>query len=159
MLVARSSAQCEATNYYRKTRQTMKKDIYKALYTTLVSLLLTVVCLPTLGQTADRTVSGTVTDEKGEGLPGVSIVLKGSTRGSTTDVNGQFKILVPQNATLTISFVGYEKQEIAVGNRSTVDVKLTADNKSLDEVVVVGYGTQRKSDLTGFGEFVERRCH
>ena len=127
----------------------MKKDIYKALYTTLVSLLLTVVHLSALAQTADRTVSGTVTDEKGEGLPGVSIVLKGTTRGSTTDVSGQFKIQVPQNATLTISFVGYQKQEIVVGNRSTVDVKLTADNKSLDEVVVVGYGTQRKSDLTG----------
>ncbi|WP_229310886.1 SusC/RagA family TonB-linked outer membrane protein [Larkinella soli] len=99
---------------------------------------------------ADRTVSGKVTDENGSALPGVSIVLKGTQRGSTTDANGGYSISAPdQGGTLIFSFVGYLTQEIAIGNRATVDVTLRPDNKVLDEVVVIGYGTTRKSDLTG----------
>ncbi|MBC7571778.1 MAG: TonB-dependent receptor [Spirosoma sp.] len=133
----------------------MTKNVYQSLCTGFLGLLLMLVHLSALAQPGNRTVSGTVTDEKGDGLPGVSIVLKGigtpdQMRGTTSDANGQFKIQVPnQNATLTVSFVGYASQQITVGNRSTVDVQLAADNKSLDEVVVVGYGTQKKSDLTG----------
>lgn len=99
---------------------------------------------------ADVTVSGTVTDEKGEGLPGVSVLVKGSTRGTTTNPEGRYQLTVPDEATvLVFSFVGFVSQEIAVNKRSTLDVALKTDNKSLEEVVVVGYGTVKKSDLTG----------
>ncbi len=100
---------------------------------------------------ADRTVSGTVLDEKGEPLPGVSIALKGTQRGTSTDAKGQFKISFPEESspTLVFSYVGYVAQEKELGNQSTVTVTLQADTRSLDEVIVVGYGTQKKSDLTG----------
>ncbi|WP_229365890.1 TonB-dependent receptor [Fibrisoma montanum] len=101
-------------------------------------------------ETADQTVAGTVLDEKGAALPGVSVVLKGSTRGTTTDPAGKYRLSVPDgNATLVFSFVGYQTQEVAVGTRSVIDITLQSDDKSLNEVVVVGYGTVKKSDLTG----------
>lgn len=95
-------------------------------------------------------ISGRVSDEKGEPLPGVSILVKGTQRGMITGVDGEFALEVPdESAVLVFSFVGYISREIAVGNRSTLEVVLAVDEKSLEEVVVVGYGTQRKSDLTG----------
>ncbi|MDB5241736.1 MAG: SusC/RagA family TonB-linked outer membrane protein, partial [Spirosoma sp.] len=98
----------------------------------------------------DRRVTGRVRDETGSGLPGVSVVLKGSQQGTTTDADGQYNISVSgSNPTLVYSFVGYLSQEVAVGNRSTIDLSLKTDNKTLDEIVVIGYGTARKSDLTG----------
>ncbi|AQG79365.1 SusC/RagA family TonB-linked outer membrane protein [Spirosoma montaniterrae] len=101
--------------------------------------------------TFGQTVSGRITaSESGEGLPGVSVVLKGTTQGTTTDNNGQYTLKVPNtNATLVVSFIGYVRQEVAVRGRSTIDVTLLVDDKALDEVVVVGYGTQRKANLTG----------
>jgi TonB-dependent starch-binding outer membrane protein SusC len=104
-----------------------------------------------LSQTADRAITGKVTDESGAGLPGVSVVLKGTQRGTTTNTAGSFSINVPDaGAVLVFSFVGYGPQEIAVGAAQTsLTVSLKADNKSLNEVVVVGYGSVRKSDLTG----------
>ena len=100
---------------------------------------------------ADITVKGRVTDtEKGEPIPGASVVLKNTTKGTTTDANGAYSLAVPNgNAVLVFSFVGYERQEITVGNRSEVDVNLIADDKSLNEVVVVGFGTQKKINATG----------
>jgi len=98
----------------------------------------------------DRTVRGTVKDEQGEGLPGVSIILKGTQRGTVSATDGSFEIVLPDGEnTLIFSFVGYLTQEIEVGNRTTIEVGLEVDQKSLEEVVVVGYGTQKKSDLTG----------
>ncbi|MBC8152725.1 MAG: SusC/RagA family TonB-linked outer membrane protein, partial [Bacteroidetes bacterium] len=100
--------------------------------------------------TADVTVSGLVTDEKGESLPGVNVVIKGSTRGSTTNAEGQFTITVPDPATvLVFSFVGYRSQEVTVGSATKLTIKLVAEDKSLDEVVVVGYGTQSRGTVTG----------
>ncbi|GAB3967064.1 TonB-dependent receptor [Spirosoma terrae] len=98
----------------------------------------------------DILVQGTVTDEKGETLPGVSIIVKGTQRGATTDAEGNYKLDVP-NATsvLIFSYVGYLSQEVSVGNLTTVNVTLKADDKTLDEIVVVGYGTVKKKDLTG----------
>ncbi|MGV3557879.1 SusC/RagA family TonB-linked outer membrane protein [Larkinella arboricola] len=97
----------------------------------------------------DRPVSGTVKDEKGEALPGVSIVLKGTTRGTTSNADGSYRLDVPENnAVLIYSFVGYLSQEINVGSRTKIDVQLTVGDRSLDEVVVVGYGSQRKQDIT-----------
>ncbi|MBD2702071.1 TonB-dependent receptor [Spirosoma sp. BT702] len=98
----------------------------------------------------DVSVSGTVQDEKGIGLPGVSIVLKGTNRGSTTDAQGTYRIDVPDaSAVLIFSFVGYRSQEVLVGNQTQLNVTLLPDNQSLNEVVVVGYGSVKKSDLTG----------
>ena len=98
----------------------------------------------------DIPVQGTVTDDKGEGLPGVSIVIKGSQKGTTSDAEGKYKIDVPNvSAILIFSYVGYLPQEATVGTRTTVDVTLKADDKTLDEIVVVGYGTVKKKDLTG----------
>lgn len=98
-----------------------------------------------------QTVSGRITaSENNEALPGVSVVVKGTTQGTTTDNDGRYSLKLPSaNATLVISFIGYVRQEVAVGSRSTVDVTLQVDDKSLDEVVVVGYGTQKKANLTG----------
>ncbi|WP_461094647.1 TonB-dependent receptor [Spirosoma gilvum] len=99
---------------------------------------------------ADLTITGTVSDDKGEVLPGVSVVVKGTQRGTTTDAKGQYRISVPDGkATLIYSFVGYLSQEVLVGNQSTISLTLKADSKSLEEVVVVGYGTQKKVNLTG----------
>ncbi|WP_234736708.1 SusC/RagA family TonB-linked outer membrane protein [Tellurirhabdus bombi] len=101
-------------------------------------------------KTADVAVTGRVTDETNAGLPGVSVIIKGSQKGTTTDVDGQYKLDVPENgATLIFSFVGYLSQEVVVGNQISINVSLKADNKVLEEVVVIGYGTARKSDLTG----------
>lgn len=98
----------------------------------------------------DRQITGRVSDEKGEPLPGVNILLKGTSTGTTTDPNGGYSIRVPdENSTLVFSFVGFLSQEIVAGSQSKIDITLVVDNKSLEEVVVVGYGTIKKSDLTG----------
>lgn len=98
-----------------------------------------------------QTVTGRITaSENNEPLPGVSVVLKGTNQGTTTDNTGRYSLRVPDaNATLVVSFIGYLKQEVAVNGRSTLDLVLQVDDKSLEEVVVVGYGTQRKANLTG----------
>jgi TonB-linked SusC/RagA family outer membrane protein len=99
---------------------------------------------------ADIVIKGTVTDESGEKLPGVSVTLKGSTRGSTTNTNGDFTLDIPnEKVVLVFSFVGYLAQEVIVGNKTTFNITLKLDNKALNEVVVVGYGTVKKSDITG----------
>ncbi|GGH22197.1 SusC/RagA family TonB-linked outer membrane protein [Dyadobacter endophyticus] len=99
---------------------------------------------------ADINVSGTVTDNTGTGLPGVSILVKGTQTGTTTDAEGKYKLSVADGSSVMIfSFVGYVSQEIAVGGKSTIDVQLLSDDRALEEVVVVGYGTQKKANLTG----------
>lgn len=108
--------------------------------------------LPSSSQrTADQTITGRVTDgSTGSGLPGVSVVVKGTSRGTTTDTDGNYRLTVPdQGVTLVFSFIGYATQEIAAGSRSSIDVILASDDKTLGEVVVVGYGTQNRKELTG----------
>ena len=95
------------------------------------------------------TVRGKVTDESGEGLPGATVQEKGTSNGVISDVSGNYSLSVAENATLTVSFVGYETMEVTVNGRSVVDVQLSEDIESLEEVVVVGYGTQNKRDVTG----------
>lgn len=93
-------------------------------------------------------VTGRVTDEKGEGLPGVSILVKGTQQGAITDENGHFQLNVSPGAVLVFSFVGYETTEITVGNESHLEVALKIDERALEEVVVVGYGVQKKTSVT-----------
>lgn len=97
------------------------------------------------------TITGQVTESgTGNAIPGVSIVLKGTQRGTNTGVNGEFKISVPDgNAVLVFNFVGYKSQEILIGNRTQLNVALEPDNRILSEVVVVGYGTQKRANVTG----------
>lgn len=95
-------------------------------------------------------VSGHVHDEDGKPMPGVNIIVKGSSAGTTTDVDGIYSISVENgNAILVFSFIGYESQEIQVGSRTAIDVSMAPDVKTLSEVVVVGYGTQQRSAVTG----------
>lgn len=105
---------------------------------------------PAESAVADREIAGKVTDEKGVTLPGVTVLIKGAQRGATTDVDGQYRVRLPNGqTTLVFSYVGYLTQEVVVSSaRTSVDVILQTDEKSLDEVVVVGYGTQRKSEQT-----------
>jgi TonB-linked SusC/RagA family outer membrane protein len=100
---------------------------------------------------AQTTVSGKVTSqEDGSALPGVSVSIKGTTRGTTTDGNGKYSLAVDgADATLVFSFIGFATEEVAIGNRSTVDVQLVADMKSLSEVVVTGYTTENRREVTG----------
>ncbi|RAW00543.1 SusC/RagA family TonB-linked outer membrane protein [Pseudochryseolinea flava] len=95
-------------------------------------------------------VTGTVIDDTGSPLPGVNVLIKGTTRGTTTDSDGKFVINVDsENDVLVFSFIGYEMKEVVVGKQTDISVTLASDITSLEEIVVVGYGTQKKSDLTG----------
>ncbi len=98
----------------------------------------------------ERTVSGTVIAEGEGALPGVTIVLKGTAQGTVTSIDGKYTITVPgPDAVLVFSFIGFSEQEIPVGEQTTIDVTLESDVTSLDEVVVTGYASQKKQDLTG----------
>ncbi len=97
-----------------------------------------------------KTVRGKVTTfSDGSGLPGVTIRVKGTSNGATTDFNGNYQLNVQEDATLVFSFVGFTTEEVLVGNQTEINVELVEDIETLSEVVVVGYGTQKKSDLTG----------
>ena len=97
----------------------------------------------------DVTITGNVVDENGEALPGATISVQGTTKGTVTDLDGNFSITVPEASTLVVSFIGYQAQTIKVTNQTVLNIKLSQDASALEEVVVIGYGTQRKSDLTG----------
>jgi TonB-linked SusC/RagA family outer membrane protein len=96
-----------------------------------------------------QVISGKVTAENGEPVPGVNVFLKGTSIGTATDIDGAFNIDAPEDGTLVFSFIGYQTQEVAINGRTTINVVLTEDFQSLKEVVVVGYGTQEKINLTG----------
>lgn len=94
-------------------------------------------------------VSGTVKDETGAPLPGAAILVKGTTQGTITNLEGKFSIDVSSDAVLVISYLGYLSQEVAINGQSSISIQLQPDAKQLDELVVVGYGTQKRSDITG----------
>ncbi len=94
-------------------------------------------------------VGGTITDDTGEALIGVNVLIKGTASGTVTDFDGKYSLDAPSDATLVFSYTGYQDQEILVGNRTTIDLVMGTDTEILDEVVVVGYGVQKKSNLTG----------
>jgi TonB-dependent starch-binding outer membrane protein SusC len=102
------------------------------------------------GLQQEKTITGTVSDNSGAPLPGVTVVVKGTSTGTITDIDGNFTIKVSGNeAVLEIKFLGYDTQEITVGEQTSIQIKLAESFQAMDEVVVIGYGTQKKSDLTG----------
>ncbi|RZK26207.1 MAG: SusC/RagA family protein, partial [Hymenobacter sp.] len=107
------------------------------------------VASPPAAVLADIKISGQITDEKGQGLPGVTVVVKGTTTGTNTDMEGAFLLTAPENATLVLSSVGYKTQEVAVAGRKSFTISMVPTAQDLGEVVVTGYQTQRKADLTG----------
>jgi TonB-dependent starch-binding outer membrane protein SusC len=112
--------------------------------------LFVLLMLPSLVNAQSIKISGKVTDEAGSPTPGVNIIIKGTSVGTTSDSNGDYSLDVSGNdAVLTFSFIGYETQEVSLNGRSTIDVSMVPDVTSLGEVVVVGYGIQKKADLTG----------
>ena len=121
-----------------------KSSFFKALGIMLLSVL-----FATQANAQNLTVTGTVTDNLGPVI-GASIQVEGTSNGCITDIDGNYTLPnVPANATLVFSYIGYQTQKIAVGGKTKIDVKLAEDSQLLQEVVVVGYGVQRKSDLTG----------
>ncbi|RZM00396.1 MAG: SusC/RagA family TonB-linked outer membrane protein, partial [Pedobacter sp.] len=100
-------------------------------------------------KTVTQTIRGKITDEKGEPLVGVNIKVKGSSGGVTTNINGEFSIEVPDNAVLEVSYIGYLTQDVQIKSDAPIAISLIPGDKNLQEVVVVGYGTQKKVNLTG----------
>ncbi|WP_455609254.1 SusC/RagA family TonB-linked outer membrane protein [Bacteroides rodentium] len=113
-----------------------------------LGLIFLLCLLPFLGYAQNITVKGTVKDAFGPVI-GASVVQKGTSNGIVTDMNGNFTLNVPSNSTILVSFIGYKTQEIAVAGKKQIDVTLKEDTELLDEVVVVGYGQMKRSDLTG----------
>ena len=133
---------------YPKQSNPMKKHLQK-LKTLLMALVL-LIGISALASAQTRTVTGTVMDPTiGEPVPGATVLVKGTTRGVATDIDGRFSIQVqPGDEILVISFVGYNTQEVTIGNQSDITVNLEEDIQSLEEAVVVGYGTQDKKEIT-----------
>jgi TonB-linked SusC/RagA family outer membrane protein len=123
--------------------------IMRKLYTRLSLSLALLLMLTSVVFAQERTVTGTVVDETGVAMPGVNVLVKGTLQGTVTDVQGKYSITAPSSAVLVFTFVGYRALEAAVGDRTTIDIPMEADLTTLNEVVVIGYGTQRRSDLTG----------
>ena len=119
----------------------------KLIRSSLMLFLFTFISLGAYSQ--EITVKGKITDESGFPLPSVNIIVAGSTVGAVTDFDGNYSILVPSDGTLEFNFIGFTQQVIPVNGQMTIDVTLREDLMRLDEIVVVGYGVQRKSDITG----------
>ncbi len=117
-------------------------------FRSMVMLLLAIACTAAFGQ--ERSISGSVSDQStNESLPGASVLIKGTTVGVTTDIDGKFTLKIPADAnSLVVSYVGYEKVEISIGNQSVFNIRLNPTKTSLQEVVVVGYGSTKVKDLT-----------
>jgi TonB-linked SusC/RagA family outer membrane protein len=115
----------------------------------LASAIILLLCFGLTAQAQDKTVKGKVTDEQNNPLSGVSVIQKGTTNGTTTSASGDFSITVPRSAVLVFSSVGFVENEITVGDDNTVNLQLKALPQNLNEVVVVGYGTQKKVTVTG----------
>ena len=121
--------------------------IFKSLQKPLMALFL--LCLFPLGAMAQSVVKGTVNDEAGDPVIGATVKVQGSQKGAITDLNGQFSLEAASNATLVVTYVGYETQRVNVAGKRNIVITLKEDAQTLNDVVVIGYGVQRKSDLTG----------
>ncbi|HTF19496.1 MAG TPA: TonB-dependent receptor [Chryseolinea sp.] len=132
----------------------------KNYYQILKRLLLLLIAISSLidAYSQGRTVKGKVTaHDDGSGIPGANILVKGTTTGTVSDVNGEFTLSVPDNSTLVVSVIGYSTQEIPVLEKAVIDVAMMADVTSLQEIVIVGYGTQLKKEITGSVQTVSER--
>ncbi len=125
------------------------KETWSARQSGLAILLFALLSITTSVFAQEVTVTGKVTDMKGDGLPGVSITVKGTTKGSNTDMDGNYTVSASPTETLVFSFIGFSSKEVLVGNQSKLDVQMSDDVKALEEVVVVGYGTAKRKDVTG----------
>ena len=119
------------------------KNVMKYVFT-----LMTMLLLPLGAVAQNQTVKGTVTDREGPVI-GVTVKVKGSSTGTVTDLDGNYTISVPRGASLEFSYVGYNPQTVKVGTNARIDITMTENAEQLSEVVVVGYGTMKRSDLTG----------
>lgn len=127
-------------------------------FTFIFVLILAMVGFSLSGYAQEGMVRGTVYDaDDGTTLPGASILIKGTTQGTVTDVDGKFSLMVGPNTTLEVSFIGYKTQEVLVQPNSTADVYLEAEATALDELVVIGYGVQKKKDATGSVTAIDRK--
>lgn len=104
---------------------------------------------PAVSQDNRRTVKGTIIDAKGEPLTGATVMVKGSTLGTVTDIDGNFSLNVPDKAILVVSYVGFNPKEVTVGSKSSINITMSEDANMLNELVVIGYGQVKKNDLTG----------
>lgn len=114
----------------------------------MLTLSLFVLCT-TVVFAQQKTIKGIVVDATGEPLIGVNVSVKGTTIGIITDIDGKYTLEVPTNATLVFSYIGYRTQELSVGNQTTINITMQEDTQNIDEVVVVGYGVQKKETVTG----------
>lgn len=132
-------------------KQTLQKShLQKMRFLIPHFLMACLVTIPLIASAQQQTVTGTVvSDEDGSGLPGVTVLEKGTNNGTVTNVDGVYSIEVSGGATLVFNSIGFTSQEIPVAGRFVVDVVMITDVRALEEVVIVGYGTQRKQDLTG----------
>ena len=117
-------------------------------FTKTCFLVFTLLCFHSYAQ--DRTLKGRVLSKDGTSLPGASIIVKGSDRGTSANATGEFTLAAPANATLVISFIGYKPQEIAVGNQTSFDISLEEDASILSEVVVTALGIAREKKALGY---------
>ncbi len=111
--------------------------------------LLLVLAFVGIGFSLNAQISGTIVDESNVPMPGVNVTIKGTTVGTVTDINGKYSIKASEGDILDFSFVGYKLQEVTVAKENTINISLSEEKKELDEIVVIGYGVQKKSDLTG----------
>ncbi len=127
----------------------MKTNRIYQLQGVLKCLLFLMLWMPISAFAQQIDITGTVLDDKNEPIIGANVLEKGTTNGTITDFDGKFKLNVDPKATLVVSYIGYQGQEVAVNNRKTIRVILSEDTEVLDDVVVIGYGTMKKSDMTG----------
>ena len=135
------------TNYDGCHRIRYRAKIKGMLQCCITALLFLAMCTSAFAQGSK--ITGVVNDEHGQPLPGVSVKLKGTPNGTTTNVNGQFNINAEPSQTLVFTFLGYVAQEVNVDNQKSITIKLQPNATNMNEVVVVGYGTQRKATVTG----------
>ena len=117
-----------------------------SILTTMLAFVLSAICC--MDMFAQTTISGIVSDELGA-LPGVNVMIKGTTVGTITGDNGEYSISATPGQVLVFSFIGYSDTEVTVGDRAKIDVTMYEDSQQLEALVVVGYGMQRRKDITG----------
>ncbi|MEP2349204.1 MAG: carboxypeptidase-like regulatory domain-containing protein, partial [Algoriphagus sp.] len=123
----------------------MQNTSYKSLWLFVIFLCISV----TMTYAQEVQITGTVLDETDMGLPGVTVLLKGTTTGTTTDLDGKYSINAPKEGVLVFSFIGYDPIEMPIGNQTVIDLRMNPNTSDLEEVVVIGYGTAKKRDITG----------